>query len=98
MNYMAIHHDKERFAKERKDNVFTVVQGNSLQLSFLNDLFELQDRYNHTHRKDEIVISDAYRVEAIVVSYTGRVQLYHREYQIIVNEKFYEELSPEQKV
>ncbi len=46
---------------------------------------ELQDRYNHSTRKEDIDTRDTYFLKAVVINYEGFLSLYHREYQILLD-------------
>jgi hypothetical protein len=40
---------------------------------------------------------DSYIVKAVVINYEGSLSMYHRDFQILLHEEFYEGLSEEER-
>lgn len=58
---------------------------------------DILDRYNHRINKDQLDIRDSYFVNSVVINFEGRLSMYHREYQILLHDGFYDSLSEEEK-
>ena len=64
--------------------------------STVKQLFDLQgiyylkeiDKYKGTGKKHDIILQNNYLIKGVIIKYTGRIKLYHTEYQMIVHDNF----------
>lgn len=56
-------------------------------------VFRYSDKYDSSNKKEDIDIRDNYLVNVIAINYEGFLSMFHREYQILLHDEFYEELS-----
>lgn len=55
------------------------------------------DKYKGTNKKHEIILQNNYLIKGIVVKYTGKIKLYHTEYQMIVHDSYLNEVPMQEK-
>ncbi len=60
-------------------------------------LFLIRDQYQGTSRKDEIMLQNHYLIKGALVKYLGKLKLYHTDYQMIVHDKYLEEIPAQEK-
>ena len=99
MNYCAIHRFNENFIlKNHQTCELSKLNHVCKTKTPIRELLQNIDLYDSKNRsKDELRVEDLSMIEGIVINFRGNLHLFHNEYQMMVDPKYLDELSHEEK-